>query len=155
MAKLHTKRHGRSKSRKPVLKEGMQSSSALTKEQIEKLIVDYTKQGIKPAMIGEKLKKEHGVPYIKQVTGKRMMQVLKENQLAGKLPPDLVDLMAKAVNLTKHLEVNKRDVHGAVRLERTKSKIWRLTKYYINKGALPENWRYNYQEAEILVRGKE
>jgi len=155
MAKLHTKGHGRSKSRKPVLKEGMPASTALTKEQVEKLIIDYTKQGIKPATIGERLKKEHNVPYAKQVTGKRLMQVLRDNQLAGKIPPDLMDLMAKAVNLTKHLEVNKRDVHGAIRLERTKSKIWRLTKYYIRNGMLPENWRYNYQEAEILVRGRE
>jgi len=155
MAKLHTKRHGRSKSRKPVLKEGMPASTALTSDQVEKLIVDYTKQGIKPAAIGERLKKEHSIPYIKQATGKRLMQILKENQLAGKIPPDLMDLMTKAVNLTKHLELNKRDVHGAIRLERIKSKIWRLTKYYARTGALPENWRYNYQEAEILVRGKE
>ncbi|EET90329.1 MAG: 30S ribosomal protein S15 [Candidatus Micrarchaeales archaeon] len=155
MARMHTKKHGKSKSRKPMLTEGShQENLELSKEQIEKIILDYAKQGYSPALIGEKLKKEHKVLYPRQELGKKLSEVLVENKLSGQIPYDMMDLMKKAVNLNKHIEKNKKDVHNTIRLKHIESKIWRLTKYYIRRGVLPSNWRYNYKEAELLIKGR-
>ena len=155
MAKMHTKSKGKSKSRKPIVEKGIiPEGFPLTKEQVEKLIVDYSKQGVKPALIGELLKKEHGVLNVEQITGKRLMHILKEHKLAGDIPPDMMDLMAKAVNLRHHLSRNKKDLSNSLRLKRIESKIWRLTRYYIQSGALPGTWRYDPQQAELLIKGR-
>ncbi len=156
MARMHTKKHGKSKSRKPVLdpKDFGKGSGELSKEQIESLITEYAKQGVSPALIGERLKKEHGVKYIRQATGKRLAQILSDNGFKGDIPSDMMDLMKRAVRMRKHIEKNKRDVHGTIRLKRTEAKIWRLTSYYIQQGVLPAKWRYNPDTAELLIRGK-
>jgi small subunit ribosomal protein S15 len=39
-----------------------------------------------------------------------------------------------------------------MRLRRTESKIWRLTKYYIRKGSLPQGWRYDPQQAKLIIK---
>ncbi len=153
MARMHTKRHGKAKSRKPLL-EKASNESGLEKEKIEELITNYAKQGLGPAQIGEKLKREHKVLYIKQATGKRLMEILSEKSLSGQVPPDMLDLMRRALRIRNHLNVNKRDTYNRVRLSRTESKIWRLAKYYIREGELPKNWRYDPQQAELLIKGK-
>jgi small subunit ribosomal protein S15 len=154
MARMHTKKRGKSKSRKPILEHGSKIEGAEeNKEEIIKLAVGYAKQGMPPALIGEKLKKEHNVPYIKHILGKRLEQVLKENGIEESMPYDMLELMKKAVNLRKHMAKNKQDVNNRIRLGRIEAKIWRLTKYYIREGVLPEGWRYNPQQAELLVKG--
>ncbi len=152
---MHTKSKGKSKSRKPITEKGKPPEGLdLSPAQVEALVVDYYKQGVRPAMIGEMLKKEKGVADIEQVTGKRLMRILKEHGHAGQVPPDMLDLISKAVNLRKHIERNKRDTHNTIRLKRIESKIWRLTKYYIRKGDLPTAWRYDPRTAELLIRGR-
>ena len=156
MARMHTKKRGKSKSRKPILDSAAFGSGAgeLTKEKIEELVVDYSKQGTSPEMIGELLKRDHGVKYLKQATGKRMKQILKEKGLSGSIPPDMLNLMKKSVNMRKHLNSNKQDTYSRVRLKRIEAKIWRLTKYYIKTGDLEPKWRYDPKTAELLIRGK-
>ena len=156
MARMHTRKHGKSKSRKPVLdeKDFGKGSGELPKEKIEELIIEYAKQGTGPAQIGERLKREHGVKYIRQATGKRLGKILEEKGFKNDIPPDMMDLMKRAVRMRKHIDKNKRDVHSTIRLKRTESKIWRLTSYYIGKGALPAKWRYDPATAELLIRGK-
>jgi small subunit ribosomal protein S15 len=155
MAKMHTKKKGKSKSRKPITEKGkIPEGLELSAKQIEGMIVDYYKQGMRPAMIGETLKREHNVLDVEQVTGKRLVRILKEQGQTGPVPPDLLDLIAKAVNLNKHIGRNKRDTSNTIRLKRIESKIWRLTKYYIRQGALPSTWRYDPKSAELLIRGR-
>ena len=154
MARLHTKRHGKSKSRKPILGSGSVIEGAENdKDKIVKYAVEYAKQGLPPALIGEKLKKDHSVPYINHMLGKKLEAVLKENGIQESVPYDMLALMKKAVKLRKHLEKNKQDVSNTVRLGRIEAKIWRLTKYYIKSGKLPDGWRYNPKQAELLVKG--
>jgi small subunit ribosomal protein S15 len=150
MARMHSKRHGRSKSRKPVASE--LAAPEVDKGQIEEIIVGYAKQGMEPAMIGLKLKNEHNVPYIKHYMGRKLGEILAEKNLKGQMPADLMDLMKKAVNLNAHLETNKQDKSNGMRLRRTESKIWRLTKYYIRKGSLPQGWRYDPQQAKLIIK---
>ncbi len=154
MARMHTKRHGKSKSRKPIIEEGTIMDLPINKDEVESLIEQYAKQGINPAMIGEKLKRKHGILYPKVVLGKRLTAFLKEKNLAGKMPEDLLNLMSKAVNLNKHLQANKQDKSNALNLRRAESKIWRLTKYYIGQGVLPAKWRYDLKQAELITKGR-
>ncbi len=154
MARMHTKGHGKSKSRKPMVQDIAEAEQPMPKEEIEALIVQYKRQGMNQARIGEALKREHSVMYPKHAIGKRITTLLKEKKIADEMPEDLLNLMAKAVNLNRHLNSNKQDKSNALNLRRTESKIWRLTKYYIRKGTLPAGWRYNAEQAELIIRGR-
>jgi len=55
------------------------------------------------------------------------------------------------INLTKHIEQNKRDKTAKRGLIITESKIRRLVKYYRGVGRLPQNWRFVKEQAELLV----
>jgi small subunit ribosomal protein S15 len=152
MARMHSKKRGKSRSRKPTAEES-KSPEGISNEQLEEMIADYAKQGKSPAVIGGILKKEHGVPYIKHALGKPLTKVLKEKGIKSPIPYDLLDLMKKSVNMYEHLSKNRQDMNNKVRLQRIESKIWRLTKYYIRHGMLPRGWRYDPKQAELLIKG--
>ncbi len=154
MARMHTKKKGKSKSRKPMLDGSTEIKSQLGKEETESIILQYSKQGMGPTAIGERLKREHGVLYPKSTLGRKITVLLKEKKVANPMPEDLMNLMAKAVNLNKHIEKNKQDKSNTLNLKRTEAKIWRLTKYYIRMGVLPGKWRYDPKQAELLIRGR-
>jgi small subunit ribosomal protein S15 len=149
MARLHTRKHGRSKSRKPMESEAKTETG---REEIEKEIVAYAKQGMKGAMIGQKLKDEKKAGYLKPLLGKRLNVLLEEKGFKSDIPADLLDLMRKAVNLRKHLTANHRDVHNTTRLHRVESKIWRLGKYYRKSGRLPVDWKYDPEQAALIIK---
>ncbi len=155
MARMHGNGHGNAKSRKPVVEIGrIPEGATITKDQIEELIVKYAKQGMSPALIGERLKREHGVPYIRQFLGVRLTDVLASKKMLGQIPSDLMDLMRTAVMMRNHLTKNKQDKYNGLRLKRVESKIWRLTKYYVRESVLPADWKYDPQQAELLIKGK-
>ena len=154
MARMHTGKHGKSKSRKPIVEIGkVPEDLKISKDEIEKLIEGYSKQGLGPEIIGQYLKDKHGVPYVRQVMGKRLVQIMDEKGLSRELPSDMINLMRKAVGLRKHLASNKQDLHNRLRLTRTESKIWRLSKYYKSKGTLPKSWKYNPEQAALIIKG--
>ncbi|MDE1810593.1 MAG: 30S ribosomal protein S15 [Candidatus Micrarchaeota archaeon] len=153
MAKMHSKGHGNSKSRKPVMETTQLPQGVPGKEEIEGFIVEYAKQGMTPQMIGQTLKTKHNVPYIKHIMGKRLVMILKEKKLSSPMPYDMLDLMKKAVNMRHHMDKNKQDASNKLRLSRTEAKIWRLAKYYMRKGTLPGDWRYDPKQAELLIKG--
>lgn len=149
MARLHTRRHGRSKSRKPVESEAGARGDT---EKLEEAITAYAKQGMHGALIGQRVKEKHKVGYLKPVLGKRLGVFLAEKGFKSEIPSDLLDLMRKAVNMRKHLGANHRDVHGTTRLHRVESKIWRLSKYYRGSGRLPNDWRYDPEQAALIIK---
>ncbi|HUC39009.1 MAG TPA: 30S ribosomal protein S15 [Candidatus Acidoferrum sp.] len=153
MARMHTKKKGKSASKKPLIANAT-NESGLSNEKIADIIEGYAKQGMDPALIGERLKREHKVLYLRHATGKRMLTILQEKGLAGQVPSDMLQLMKKAVGMRAHMAVNTKDVHARVRLGRVESKIWRLTKYYIRENRLPKGWRYDPKEAELLIKGR-
>ncbi|MGC8571752.1 MAG: 30S ribosomal protein S15 [Candidatus Micrarchaeia archaeon] len=154
MARIYGKHHGKAKSRKPYVAEfGVIPKDAnITKEQIEELIVNYAKSGKSPAMIGELLKKQHNVPYIRAYMGKRLNEILEEKGFKSEIPYDLLDLMRKAVNMREHLAKNKQDKYNMLRLKRTESKIWRLVRYYTANGYLPADWKYDPAQAALIIK---
>ena len=148
---MHSKKHGKSKSRKPLAEE-IGAPKEFDNKQIEDIIINYSKQGVSPSMIGQRLKTEHGIPYVKHYMGKRLTALLEEKGIKATIPADLMDLMKKAVNMNAHIAKNKQDKNNTIRLRRIESKIWRLTKYYIRTGSLPEGWRYDPKQAELLIK---
>ncbi|MEM0094817.1 MAG: 30S ribosomal protein S15 [Candidatus Micrarchaeaceae archaeon] len=154
MARMHTRKHGKSKSRKPAVEIGsMPQGLAMSKDEVRKIIVSYAKQNMPEQLIGQKLKDEHKVLYLKQLFGKRLTKVLEEEGVRREIPQDLLYLLKKAVVIRNHLAANHKDTYNRIRLSRVESKIWRLTKYYKRKGVLPESWRYDHEKAALLVKG--
>ncbi|RLG91643.1 MAG: 30S ribosomal protein S15, partial [Thermoprotei archaeon] len=66
---------------------------------IELLVVELAKKGYTPSMIGIILRDQYGVPLVKQVTGKKLTQILEKYNVKLPVPEDLLFLMKKAVNL--------------------------------------------------------
>ncbi|MEM5871756.1 MAG: 30S ribosomal protein S15 [Candidatus Aenigmatarchaeota archaeon] len=122
-------------------------------KEVEDLVIKYAKQGFSSAQIGVILRDTYGIPSVKFLTQKTVTQILKENKLYPKLPEDLLDLMKRAVHISKHLEKNRKDYQAKRGLELTESKIRKLAKYYIRKGILPKDWKYDLEEAKLLIRG--
>ncbi len=153
MARMHTGRHGKSKSRKPAMEPGKRPEELkLSDEEIVKLIVDYAKQGKPQALIGQMLKEKHGVPYIKQQFNKRLNAILVENGVKADIPQDLMDLLKRAITLRRHIERNHNDAHNKTSLGRVESKIWRLSNYYKRTGDMPSDWKYDPVKVALLIK---
>ena len=100
------------------------------------------RSGIPQSKIGGVLRDQYGIPNVKLVTGKKLSQILKENDLSSPIPEDLQNLLNKAENLKKHLSRNKKDLHNRRGLQLVESKIHRISKYYKGEGVLDKEWRY-------------
>ncbi|MEM4667732.1 MAG: 30S ribosomal protein S15, partial [Nitrososphaerota archaeon] len=82
----------------------------------------------------------HGIPLVKQVTGKSIKQILEENGLKPQIPEDLMNLLERARRMRVHLEKNRSDRYNRHRLQLVEAKIHRLVKYYKRIGELPQDW---------------
>ncbi len=121
------------------------------KEEIEKIIIKLLKEEKNPSMIGMILRDSYGIGSIKMRTDKTLSQILKDNDSLPNLPENLFFLIKKSISLREHLLKNKKDFHSKRGLELTESKIRRLAKYYIRKGVLPEDWKYDPEKAKLLI----
>ena len=151
MARIHARRRGKAGSKKPSRKTPPKWVR-YKKDEIEKLVMKFAKEGNSTSMIGLILRDQFGVPSTKEITGKTISQIMKENDIYPKLPEDLFNLLEQAVNLRNHLEKNKKDYTSKRGLELLESKIRRLTKYYVREKVLPEDWRYSPEKAKLLVQ---
>ncbi|HJJ42509.1 MAG TPA: 30S ribosomal protein S15 [Methanocorpusculum sp.] len=150
MARMHARRRGIAASVRPYRTEVPEWSNNDAGE-IEAKIVELRKTGLTCAQIGLILRDKHGVPNVKLATGKRINEIVRENNLDMDLPEDLRNLMHKALVMRKHLSENNRDVHNKRQLQLTESKVRRLVKYYVGTGRLPQGWAYKPETAEILL----
>ena len=151
MARMHARKRGKSGSKKPPHRKKPEWVKAKP-EEVEELVIKLAKEGKRPSEIGVILRDEYGIPDVKAITGKKLVQILKEHNLAPKFPQDLMDLMKKAVGLRKHLEKHRKDIHNRRALQLIEAKIKRLVNYYKEKGELPKDWYYNPEQAAILVK---
>ena len=99
--------------------------------------------------IGMTLRDEYGVPLAKSILGKSIGTVLTEAKLAPPLPQDLQDLITRAVRVQKHLGEHKSDKKNVHSLELVEAKIYRLSKYYRQKGILPKDFKYTAVVAQL------
>ena len=121
-------------------------------EEIEEMILKFNKEGKSTSQIGIILRDQYGIPSVKDVTGERITEILRRNGQAGDYPEDLLNLIKRAVNIRDHLEENPKDLHTKRGLMITESQIRRLGRYYVREGVLPEGWRYDPQQAALLVK---
>lgn len=151
LARMHSKTHGKSgkdHQKNPVQPEWLK----ISKDELTQLIVSFSRKGLMPSQIGMKLRDEYGVPNVKAILHKSILDTLNENGVAPKIPEDLLSLIKTAVNMRDHIKKNGRDTHNKVKLTHVESKIYRLSDYYREKGTLPKTWKYVAKEAALLVK---
>ena len=148
MGRMHTHRHGKSHSIRPVI---VRSPSWISQDskQIEELVVKYAKDDLTSSQIGIKLRDQHAIPLVKSVTKKTVMQILEENKLKPEIPEDLNNIVKRAVGLQKHLKTNKKDFRNIRSLELIEAKVHRLSVYYKKTGQLAKNWKYKSVVAQL------
>jgi len=150
MAKMHTKRKGKSGSKKPLRTEVPEWAN-VSAEDAASIVLTLWKQGVPTSQIGMILRDQYGIGDVKLLTGKKITQILKENEVAPHVPEDLSNLIIKALRLRKHLAANKHDLHNKRSLQLTESKIRRLVKYYHSTKVLPMDWLYKPETAEMML----
>jgi len=121
-----------------------------TPEEVENLVITLARKGYPPSMIGIILRDQYGIPLVKQVTGKKICQILKEHGLAPSIPEDLANLIKRAIRIRKHLEEHPKDYHSRRGLQLVEAKIARLVKYYKREGVLPPHWEYKVERISIF-----
>jgi small subunit ribosomal protein S15 len=148
MGRIHTHRHGKSHSVRPVTLNAPSWVSQNPK-QIEELVLKYAKEGISPSQIGIKLRDQHAIPLVKSITNKGIIQILEENKLKPEIPEDLNNIIKKAIRLQKHLKSNKGDYRNVRSLELIEAKVHRLSVYYKRNDQLDKNWKYKSVVAQL------
>ena len=148
MGRVHTHRHGKSHSIRPVTLKAP-SWVSLAPKQIEELVLKYAKEGISPSQIGIKLRDQHAIPLVKSITNKGIIQILEENKLKPEIPEDLNNIIKKAIRLQKHLKSNKGDYRNVRSLELIEAKVHRLSVYYKRNDQLDKNWKYKSVVAQL------
>lgn len=148
MAKMHSRKKGRSGSKKPATPAKWVS---LGSDEVERLVIKFRKEGMEASRIGLLLRDQYGIPSVKDITSKTVTQIFQENNLLSKIPEDLLDLLERAVNLRDHMGKNKKDYTSKHGLELLESKIRRLVKYYVRNNKLPEGFKYEPEKAKLLV----
>merc|ERR1712084_18619 len=104
-------------------------------------ICKLAKKGLTPSQIGVTLRDSFGVPQVKNLTGNKILRILKTNGLSPDLPEDLYYLIKKAVSIRKHLDKNRKDKDSKFRLILVESRIHRLARYYKRVKALRPTFR--------------
>jgi small subunit ribosomal protein S15 len=107
----------------------------ITKEKVEQLVEQLHKEGHPPEKIGMILRDSYGIGNIKEITGKKIVKILREKGYKV-MPSDLNALIKKARNLAKHLENHKHDYKTKRALQIIEARIRILTNYYKKKGIL-------------------
>lgn len=144
---MHSDGRGSSSSSKPVTKNNPDWVD-YSEEEINELVVKLRRDGLEPSQIGLKLRDEYGIPSVREATGKKVTEILKEEGLELNTPEDLKNLLEKAESIQEHLSENKKDENARRRLELTEAKIRKLGNYYKDKGKLSEDWKYVRKDKE-------
>lgn len=151
MARLHSRKKGKSGSTRPSRLEKpvwIEHSG----EEVEELVVKLARKGNSKSSIGVILRDSYGIPLTRVVSGKKVSQILEENEVStSALPETLTNLIRKALNIRKHLEMNKKDLEAKKGLNRTESKIYRLIKYYKRKKVLDQSFKYDTEKVRTLI----
>lgn len=151
MARMHTRRKGKSCSKRPMITENPEWVP-LSATEIEDLIVKFTEDGFTSAVTGLVLRDQYGVPDVRLATGKTVTQIMKDKGVMPNLPEDLSNLMRKAISLNVHLKNNRGDISNKRGLNLIEAKIRRLERYYKRMGVLPVTWKYSLANAEIMLK---
>jgi small subunit ribosomal protein S15 len=148
MARIHSHRHGKSHQTRPPAKDPP-SWVVTTADDARSAILKLAKEGTTPSRIGVVLRDEFGVPLVKPLLGASVTEVLVEGKAAPKMPQDLQDLIDRAQRVQRHLQSHKSDRKNVHSLELVEAKIYRLSKYYKQRGVLPSDFKYTAVVAQL------
>jgi len=130
----------------------VKETQEINAKEAQEIVISLANAGHNPSKIGLILRDEHGVKNFGELTNKTIKAVLSENNLLGEIPEDLLNLIRRSVVLHNHLEKNHKDYSAKRGYELTVSKIRKLSKYYVKKGILPNDWYYSPEKASLLVK---
>ncbi len=147
---MHSKGKGISQSAIPY-NRNPPSWLAVETEEVNDLIFKMARKGVPPSKIGVILRDQHGVGQIKNVTGNKIVRILRGNGLAPEIPEDLYMMIKRAVAIRKHIERNRRDKDAKFRLILVESRIHRLSRYYRSTKKLAPTFKYEAATANQLV----
>jgi small subunit ribosomal protein S15 len=148
VGRLHSHRHGKSHSTRPITP----STPTWVKQspvEIEELVVKYAKEGLPPSRIGIKLRDQYAIPITRQIVKKSITEILEQKGVKTEMPEDLNNLVNKALGLQKHLKENKSDKRNVRSLELLEAKVHRLSSYYKKIGKIPKTWKYKAVIAQL------
>jgi len=149
MARMHARRRGKASSTKPAAPT-QQKWVKFKANEVEQLVLKLAKQGNQTSMIGLHLRDSYGIADVKEITGKKISAILKENKLQPELPEDLLNLIRRSIQVRKHLDINKKDRVSKRGLQLIEAKIRRLEKYYKKEDVL--SLSYSRKRAELSIR---
>ncbi|MCL4340541.1 MAG: 30S ribosomal protein S15 [Candidatus Thermoplasmatota archaeon] len=139
MARMHTRKRGKSKSRK-IYSSEKPNWIQFSNDEVIKMIVDMKKAGSTSSAIGIKLRDQYGIPSTRAVLGKKVNQVLAEAGIKDQVPEDLLNLIRRYQSASRHIELNPKDYSNKRGQMLIMSKILRLVKYYKREGKLAPEW---------------
>ncbi|MEF8855139.1 MAG: 30S ribosomal protein S15 [Haloarculaceae archaeon] len=149
MARMHTRRRGSSDSDKPAVDEPP-AWSDVEDAAIEERVVELADAGHSPSEIGLTLRDEGvegtPIPDVSLATGKKVTEILAEQDADPDLPEDLRNLFERAVRLDHHMDDNPTDYQNKRALQNTESKIRRLADYYLGD-EIAEDFEYTAENA--------
>ena len=148
MGRVHSHRHGKSHSIRPVTPSAP-TWVKQTSDEIEELVVKYAKEGLKPSEIGIKLRDQYAIPLTRQIVKKSVTEILEQKGVKPDMPEDLNNLVTKSLGLQKHLRANKSDRRNVRSLELLEAKVHRLSSYYKEIGRIPKTWKYKAVIAQL------
>jgi small subunit ribosomal protein S15 len=150
---MHTRRRGSSDSDKPVADEPPEWSD-VDADAIEERVVELAETGHSPSEIGLKLRDEGvqgtPIPDVKLATGKKVTEILEDNDADPDVPEDLRNLMERAVRLREHMSDNQTDHENKRALQNAEAKIRRLVDYY-RGDELAADFTYSYDVAVDIL----
>ena len=148
MGRLHSHRHGKSHSIRPVT-PSKPTWVKQSPEEIEELVIKYAKEGLRASEIGVKLRDQHSVPLTRQVVKKTVTEILEQKGVRSEMPEDLNNLVTKALGLQKHLKEHRSDRRNVRSLELLEAKVHRLSSYYKKIDRIPKTWKYKAVIAQL------
>ncbi|MFA6489048.1 MAG: 30S ribosomal protein S15 [Candidatus Micrarchaeia archaeon] len=151
MARMHSKKRGKSGSKRPGVKVSPEWTEYAPHE-VEELIMKMGKETKGPAEIGMILRDTYGIASTQVLCGKPISKILTDGGIKITYPEDLLNLIKRAVNMREHLRTNRSDRHNRTKLIHVESKIGRLVKYYTKNGRIPADWKYDPETAQLLVK---
>ncbi len=153
MARMHTRRRGSSGSDRPTTDEPPEWSD-VDSDEIENRVVELAQQGHDPSQIGMKLRDEGvkgtPVPDVKLATGKKVTEILEENDADPGIPEDLRSLLERAVRLREHVDEHPQDAQNKRAMQNAEAKVRRLADYY-RGDEIDADFQYSYRNAKALL----
>ncbi|PIN69946.1 30S ribosomal protein S15 [Candidatus Woesearchaeota archaeon CG11_big_fil_rev_8_21_14_0_20_43_8] len=150
MARMHSRKRGKSGSKRPSVKT-LPSWVRYKPKEVEILVAKLGKEGATASEIGLHMRDIYGIPDVKLITKKKIGVILKAKKLEKELPDDLLALIRKSVMIRKHREENRQDQTAKRGLKLTESKINRLVKYYKRSGRLAPSWKYRPENSRFYL----